>query len=225
MDYLLDQIVLHGENEELKNEIIALSKQYMFVTPYTSMLAVPADTRAAMNQARYATGGDPWVKVTAPPDTVRVTAIFPWGETKPLLYDRREGRWTVRFIVPKDTVHGRYEVIIVITRQDGSQQHLTVGYEADLQPPTGMGRAFAKRSSGGWNLMLWVKASDDTERVDALLPGDELVGLDYDDRAGEYRTEVTIRASEVTGPSLFVPVYVTDAAHNRLEIEVEVELQ
>ncbi len=225
VDYLLDQIVLHGENEELKNEIIALSKQYMFVTPYTSMLAVPADTRAAMNQARYATGGDPWVKVTAPPDTVRVTAIFPWGETKPLLYDRREGRWTVRFIVPKDTVHGRYEVIIVITRQDGSQQHLTVGYEADLQPPTGMGRAFAKRSSGGWNLMLWVKASDDTERVDALLPGDELVGLDYDDRAGEYRTEVTIRASEVTGPSLFVPVYVTDAAHNRLEIEVEVELQ
>jgi len=225
VEYLLDQIVLRGESEELKNEIIALSKQYMFVTPYTSLLAIPADTKAAMNQSRYTTGGDPWVKVTAPPDTVRVTAIFPWGETKPLIFDKGEGRWTVRFIVPKNAVHGRYEVVIVITRADGSQQRLTVGYEADLQAPTGMGKAFARRAGGDWRVSLWVKASDDTKRVDALLPGGRLVGLDYDDRADEYRTEASIPAAQATAPSLFIPVYVTDAAHNRLEIEVEVELQ
>ena len=36
--YLLDQIRLHGENEELKQEVIRLAKQYGLVTPYTSYL-------------------------------------------------------------------------------------------------------------------------------------------------------------------------------------------
>lgn len=36
--YLLDQIRLHGEEEELVEEIIALSKRYGIITPYTSFL-------------------------------------------------------------------------------------------------------------------------------------------------------------------------------------------
>ena len=38
--YLLDQIRLHGETAELKNEVIELSKTYNILTPYTSYLAV-----------------------------------------------------------------------------------------------------------------------------------------------------------------------------------------
>lgn len=37
--YLLDEIRLNGENEELANEIINLSKKYGILTPYTSYLA------------------------------------------------------------------------------------------------------------------------------------------------------------------------------------------
>ncbi len=37
--YLLEQIRMSGENQELKNEIIRLAKKYSFVTPYTSYLA------------------------------------------------------------------------------------------------------------------------------------------------------------------------------------------
>ena len=37
--YLLDQIRLHGETTELKDEVIHLAKKYGFVTPYTSYLA------------------------------------------------------------------------------------------------------------------------------------------------------------------------------------------
>jgi Ca-activated chloride channel homolog len=37
--YLLDQIRLHGESLELKEEVIRLAKKYGFVTPYTSYLA------------------------------------------------------------------------------------------------------------------------------------------------------------------------------------------
>jgi Ca-activated chloride channel family protein len=36
--YLLDQIRLHGENDELIAEIVALSKKYGIITPYTSFL-------------------------------------------------------------------------------------------------------------------------------------------------------------------------------------------
>lgn len=38
--YLLDEIRLHGENQELKDEVIRLAKQYAIVTPYTSYLVV-----------------------------------------------------------------------------------------------------------------------------------------------------------------------------------------
>ncbi len=38
--YLLDTIRQNGENQELKDEVIALSKQYGIITPYTSYLSV-----------------------------------------------------------------------------------------------------------------------------------------------------------------------------------------
>jgi Ca-activated chloride channel family protein len=38
--YLLDAIRQNGENSELKDEVIALSKQYGIITPYTSYLSV-----------------------------------------------------------------------------------------------------------------------------------------------------------------------------------------
>lgn len=51
--YLLDNIRQHGENDELKNEVITLSKQYGIITPYTSFLAIEQEDyrrrdRAAM---------------------------------------------------------------------------------------------------------------------------------------------------------------------------------
>ena len=39
--YLLDEIRLRGENDELKDEIIRLSKKYGIITPYTSFLVLP----------------------------------------------------------------------------------------------------------------------------------------------------------------------------------------
>ncbi|NLF33009.1 MAG: VWA domain-containing protein, partial [Planctomycetes bacterium] len=37
--WLMDQIALHGENDELTDELVALSKAYGIMTPYTSFLA------------------------------------------------------------------------------------------------------------------------------------------------------------------------------------------
>jgi Ca-activated chloride channel family protein len=41
---LLDEIRLHGENSELKNEVIALAKEFGLVTPYTSYLVQEEET-------------------------------------------------------------------------------------------------------------------------------------------------------------------------------------
>lgn len=45
--YLIDQIRLHGENKELVNEVVRLSKKYGIITEYTSFL-VDADYRLAV---------------------------------------------------------------------------------------------------------------------------------------------------------------------------------
>lgn len=39
--YLLDEIRTHGDDDELKDEIIRLSKKYGIITPYTSFLVLP----------------------------------------------------------------------------------------------------------------------------------------------------------------------------------------
>ncbi len=44
--HLLDQIRLYGESDELVNEVIALSKQYGIITPYTSFLVDDANLSA-----------------------------------------------------------------------------------------------------------------------------------------------------------------------------------
>jgi len=43
--YLLDEIRLHGESEELKDEVAQLSRKYGIVTPYTSYLILEDETR------------------------------------------------------------------------------------------------------------------------------------------------------------------------------------
>jgi Ca-activated chloride channel family protein len=43
--YLLDQIRLHGEREELKDEVVQLARRHRIVTPYTSFLIVEDEER------------------------------------------------------------------------------------------------------------------------------------------------------------------------------------
>jgi Ca-activated chloride channel family protein len=46
--YLMEEVRMHGVNEELKQEIIRLGKQYGIVTPYTSFLAVEESELAGL---------------------------------------------------------------------------------------------------------------------------------------------------------------------------------
>jgi Ca-activated chloride channel family protein len=59
--FLLDELRLRGENTELKNEVIRLSKRYGILTPYTSFL-VQEDERLALRERRRVIGPRPMAR-------------------------------------------------------------------------------------------------------------------------------------------------------------------
>ena len=52
--YLLDQVRLHGESAEVKNELVKLARDYSIATPYTSLLVIPEAGPHATAVARRA---------------------------------------------------------------------------------------------------------------------------------------------------------------------------
>jgi Ca-activated chloride channel family protein len=50
--YLLDEIRLHGEDDELRDEVTELARRYGIVTPYTAYLIVEDEKRRAVPMAR-----------------------------------------------------------------------------------------------------------------------------------------------------------------------------
>jgi Ca-activated chloride channel family protein len=53
--YLLEDMRQHGETQEVKDEVIRLSKKYGIMTPYTAYLAAPEEVRIASMRDRPAT--------------------------------------------------------------------------------------------------------------------------------------------------------------------------
>lgn len=95
--YLVDEVRLNGENEELVNEIVRLSKKYGIMTPYTSFLVTEED-----QHLRFELGA----RLSAPPpqrsaalqelqlsttETERAVSV---KRIKNKTFHRREGVWT-----------------------------------------------------------------------------------------------------------------------------------
>ena len=116
VDHLLLRIEADGERREWVDEIIALSKRYKFVTPYTAFLAAPR----ALLRPRRIQPGDPVLRVECDPGTVSAVALFPFGLRLPLV--RRPGTrlWEGRFLVPDGLEDGRYSVRILLRDRGGA---------------------------------------------------------------------------------------------------------
>lgn len=210
VDWAVDQIRLKGENEELKQEVIKLSKSYNFMTPYTSFLAMSKEERAASSAPGYPKGSDPILSVQAPPQA-RVTAYFPWGERRPLIYDKKAGLWKCRFVIPASVAQSTCKVAVVVTLPDGSQERQTVCFEADEDAPSG--RATARLRFG--KVYLEAVTSPDTSRVMAVLDDGRWLDLS--------KTEPGRWSAEVAGPARHVDFTLLDHGHNRTTLHLEVE--
>lgn len=230
VDWALDYIKLNGEDDNLKKEIIKLSKTYMFITPYTSFFAAPKEEiDAANNQSSsnsspsYSSGGDPLIKVLPPEGTRKIIALFPWGEAKSLKQDKNTGYWLCRFIIPKNTEHGTYNVSIIITRENGAKEKLVLSFQADKLPPEGHGTGNIAKTSDGWNVNIWVEATEDTYRADAVLPDGKMMKLDFSKNNKKWEGHFTLN-KDISENSIMVPVVLYDRGHNIVTVEVEVKL-
>src|ERR1700730_16585910 len=110
VDALLEKIEREGEDAALIDEIIRLSRQYKFVTPYTSFLAVPR----ALLRPRVIRPGDPIIRVETHESIACVVALFPFAVTQGLRYLPGEDIWQTRFFAPKDLADGTYSVKLVM---------------------------------------------------------------------------------------------------------------
>ncbi len=133
-DQLLADIRMYGETAEAKDEIIALSTEYRFATPYTSLVA-HADPRVASLTPARIKPGDPVLAIPAPEGSVAVTAFLPFGEVKDLVLDERSGLWTTRFLVPRSVRDGVYWIHVVATGRNGASDWFRISYTVDTTAP------------------------------------------------------------------------------------------
>ncbi len=131
VDHLLALIEREGERREWIEEIIALSKRYKFVTPYTAFLAAPR----SLLRPRRIQPGDPVLRVECDAGIVSATALFPFGLRLPLVRRPGTATWEGRFLVPDGTKDGRYEARILLRDRSGVRLTERKSFVIDGRPP------------------------------------------------------------------------------------------
>jgi Ca-activated chloride channel family protein len=132
VDHLLGLIEAEGERREWIDEIIALSKRYKFVTPYTAFLAAPR----SLLRPRRIQPGDPVLRVECDPGTVSATALFPFGLRLPLVRRGDTHLWEGRFLVPEGFADGRHHVRLVLRDASGALVSEEKSFVVDGRAPS-----------------------------------------------------------------------------------------
>jgi Ca-activated chloride channel family protein len=217
VDHLLAIIEKEGERREWVDEVVALSKRYRFVTPYTAFLAAPR----ALLRPRRIQPGDPVLRVECDPATVAATALLPFGERLALV--RRPGttQWEGRFFVPAGFADGRYAVRLLLRDASGAvtseTKHLVIdGRAPDVRvelPPS---------ARAGEPLRLAVRTDEDVIALSARLDDGPPVPLRWDDASRRSVGTLTVPSGAAGVAEVFVEA--VDAAHNlgfaRARVEV-----
>lgn len=132
VDDLLRRIELEGERKEWVDEILALSRRYKFVTPYTAFLAAPR----SLLRPRRIQPGDPLIRIEADPAIVAATALLPFGQRLDLARRPRSNVWEGRFLVPDGLPDGRMSVRVILRDVSGAVVTETKVAVLDGTPPT-----------------------------------------------------------------------------------------
>jgi len=131
VDHLLALIEAEGERREWIEEIIALSKRYKFVTPYTAFLAAPR----SLLRPRRIQPGDPVLRVECDAGVHAAVALFPFGLRLPLVKRPGTRLWEGRFLVPEGLADGRYAVRILLRDASGARLTEIKHFVLDGRPP------------------------------------------------------------------------------------------
>jgi len=219
VDALLEKIAREGEDRTTIDEIIRLSKKYKFVTPYTSLLAVPR----ALLRPRVIRPGDPVLRLKADESIVSVIALFPFGLTKPLRYLKDEDTWQTRFLAPVDMSDGVYPVRLILRDRDGHVYRESKSFVIASQTPVVRARVETPRVHAGETLRISAQASGNARTITARLYGALPVALRWNSAAKANTGEIVVPANLPAG-KYTVHVTAEDIAHNVGTGEVALEV-
>jgi Ca-activated chloride channel homolog len=219
VDALLEKIQREGEDQATIDEIIRLARQYKFVTPYTSFLAVPR----ALLRPRVIRPGDPVLRVKTDESISSVTALFPFGLVQKLRYLSGEDVWQTRFLAPDDMQDGIYTVRLVLRDRQGHTYREFKTFVIASQPPVVQIKLDTRRYHHGQTVNLKASASQSTRTLIATLEGASPVALNWDARAGINAGQLVISAQTVPG-TYKLTVTAEDIAHNIGTQEVQIEV-
>jgi Ca-activated chloride channel family protein len=219
VDALLEKIQREGEDQASVDEIIRLARQYKFVTPYTSFLAVPR----ALLRPRVIRPGDPVLRVKTDESIVSVVALFPFGLVQPLRHLSEEDVWQTRFFAPSDMQDGTYTVRLVLRDRQGHTYREAKTFVIASKPPVVQIKLDTKRYRRGQTLALKVSASQGTRLLVARLEGAAPVELKWDARAGANTGQLQIPVQAI--PGIYkLTVTAEDIAHNTGSQGVDIEI-
>jgi Ca-activated chloride channel family protein len=219
VDALLEKVQREGEDQATIDEIIRLARQYKFVTPYTSFLAVPR----ALLRPRVIRPGDPVLRVKTDESIRSVTALFPFGLVQQLRYLSGEDVWQTRFLAPDDMQDGTYTVRLVLRDSVGHAYREFKTFVIASKPPVVQIKLETKRYHRGQTMPLKATASQSTRTLIARLEGVSPVSLDWDARAGVNTGQLVIPEETVPG-TYKLTVTAEDIAHNIGTQEVQIEV-
>jgi Ca-activated chloride channel family protein len=219
VDALLRQIALTGETKEAIDEIIALSKKYKFVTPYTSFLAAPR----SLLRPRVIRPGDPVLRVRTDESIKEVTAVFPFGLTKQLTYLKGEDVWETRFIAPREMTDGVYRCRLILLDRKGRAFQEEKSFVIDSRAPRLQAAATQQRVRAGEDLVITVRADADTRRIAARIFGALPVPVLWDSKAKANVGYLRIPAGLPPG-TYTIQITAEDFAHNSSATEMTIEV-
>jgi Ca-activated chloride channel family protein len=219
VDALLEKIERDGEDQATIDEIIRLARQYKFVTPYTSFLAVPR----ALLRPRVIRPGDPVLRVKTDDSIVSVVALFPFGLLQPLRYLSSEDIWQTRFLAPADMQDGTYSVRLILRDRVGQTYRESKTFVIASKPPMVQVRLDHKRFQRGQVIDVRVNASQSTRTLVARMEGAAPVELRWDAKAASNTGKLPIPEQTIPG-TYKLTVTAEDIAHNIGTQEVQIEV-
>ncbi|MSP59619.1 MAG: VWA domain-containing protein [Myxococcales bacterium] len=219
IDDLLDKIAVDGEKESWVKEVIALAKEFHFVTPYTSFIAAPR----ALLRPRVIQPGDPVLRVKVPADITRVAVLFPFGLQKALRYLPSEDVWETRFLAPTWMKDGTYTCTLVLTDTGGRKTSEEKSFVIDSKPPDVAATLGARTARPGERVAIEVRADADTRRITARLDQGPAAEVVWDPEKKRSLGAVLIPTDTATGTHL-VTVTAEDMAHNVSSAQVALDV-
>ena len=219
VDALLEKIERDGEDQATIDEIIRLARQYKFVTPYTSFLAVPR----ALLRPRVIRPGDPILRVKTDESITSVIALFPFGLVQPLRYLSSEDVWQTRFLAPTDMQDGTYTVRLILRDRVGHTYREAKTFVIASKPPVVQVKLDRKRFQRGQTIDLRVSASESTRTLVARMDGAVPVALHWDAKAAANTGVLAIPDHAIPGTYKLI-VTAEDVAHNIGTQEVQIEV-